>query len=650
MSREGWVIGGVSVVSLAHAVGMAATWDGDAAAAWQTVLYGAEGSDLTGPLAAWEGLFFPAMGPAGAALSLAPFHLLAAWGLWRGGTVRGGAWGGVVATALVLANPAVTLAAAQGLPAFAAMAVLAGALACFRIPRDGSVRIAGLAFLVLAQLPFLASSGLASGTVREVVDHLGPATLGALLSTLLLEPAQWDLILAGLLFAPACVQTSAHTALMVVPLLACFATHRNMAGRIGGIVSGGIVLAALAQLAGQHSTLRTWPAPAASFRPVPSPAFDFSEVVNWLEEHADGRVGIHVPPSGPLHVSDFTRAAAKSGFDPATQGAIHPTIIGPDYPGGDDLGIVVTLDGTADPLAAWIPLLPTPSKVLKWPGGFTVALYDHALPAVVSGGTLPPQQNGTTPSSEHPANQSLYVLLPDGTEQGPLLTPCSSPDVIQLADGWHAYFVQGQQIYHATGDDGLRWNTPSPLGIHAVDPAIVRDDGGVSMLAAVPEEGTDPDADPAGTNNELALFVQDESGTFQRDEMSWMSGLGLVDPIAAAGAVYFTEGRDHIGRFLQGGRPPFQRDASFRMDGVTVPALTPDGSWMVAQRHVATATVLYAFPRVGDRYGEGVSLEVCGTGAAIEGDRIYYTRADDAPCGRDAVDIARRKGAPWVGR
>lgn len=665
MTHTRWAVVGLSVASIVHALVMAPSWDGESAAQWQTVLYGvANGHGLTSPLAAWQSPFFATRGPAGAALALAPFHLLAAWGLWRIGLVRGGTWGGAIASVLGLASPAMTLAAAQGLPSFAAagcgVALAATVLARERGEGGGAewsrsqVVGTGIGGVALA-LALVSSFGAPPATMalRDVIAPLGAAILLGTIASLLLAAEGWRGVVAVCALAPNCLWLGGPFSLLFVPAFACVATHRHMAAGAGRVVSVMLAVAALAQFGGQHSVLTHWPAPAASLRPVPSPAFDFSGVTAWLAERPDARVAIYVPPTGPLHVADFTRAVAQSGFAPATNGARRPTVIGPTYAGGDDVGIVVTLAGTVDPLAAWLPLLPLPATVLTWPGGYTVSLYDHGLPGVVSGGTVPPQGGLPTPASEHPANQSLYVLTPDGTEHGPLLTPCSSPDVVHLPDGWHVYFVQNQEIYHATGDDGLHWNTPSPLGIRAVDPAIVREDGGETMLAAVPDDsapGADPNADPAGTLNDIALFVRGVDGAFERDEKTWLGGVGVVDPIAVLGArreIYFTEGRDHIARAIAATLPPFERDPTFRMDGTTVPALTPDGSWLVGQRHVAASTVLYAFPRVGDGYGKAQPLEVCGTGAAIEGDRVYYTRAPDAPCGADVVDRARRRGAPW---
>lgn len=369
-----------------------------------------------------------------------------------------------------------------------------------------------------------------------------------------------------------------------------------------------------------------------------------AQALSWLAEHADRDGNAEKPsfdkPSSWVQVQ--LDADPIPGWSAPELQAVSWSLglplqmVGPDEPG--DVTLVVVMPGGPSPRGVWRALLPPPTVTLPGPDT-EIRLWDRPVPP--ESALLNPD-----PGQHHPSRQGLYVRLPDGSEQGPLLLPASSATLARGPTGWWVWFVRDQAVWRARSDDGLAWAAPEPTGIAGFDPDVQWDGAAWSLWVAELESGNNL-VDPAEHPTVLRRYVGSDPTSLTLVEQA-VSGLGRVDPaFRAPDELYFTEGRTSVRRARK--TPAgWQDDPGFRLDGYTVPA--PVGDWLLAQRHVASDTAIYALRRRADgSFGDAVPMEVCGSAPAVVAERLYYTRdTSDPRCGPPVAFPHRKAGVPWL--
>lgn len=620
-----WLVAGVA--SAAHAVWRAEAWDGASAARWQaTLLYAGHGHEpYRSPLVAVDTPLFAAMGPVGPALALFPFHLLMAWGLWASGRF------GWLALAFGLLNPAMALHAARGLPSFAWAAGISGMVGAIACRRWGMAVVSAIAMHTAYFSMEGDAAGMTKTLVRGTLEAVQPALGVAVVAALLFVGSRKVL---GLLAGAVAVGVSAcwlpaEASVAVVPILAVAAS--GLGGGLGALFA----LAAGAQLVGQHAGWRHWPAPSGALTPARSPDFDFAPVIDWIDAHGGGRVSVSIPMEGPLNPWQFARAAAARNVP------FELVPVDGEYEGDAEIGLTATLSGRADPMSGWRALLPEPNAMWTWPPDYVVSVFDHGLPPLRRD-----EHSEAARRAYEPARHALYARLGDGAEVGPLLQPASSPEVVRDDVGWHVLFVRDQALWRAESVDGIAWGEAEPTGLAAFDPALLRVADGWRLFA-VELVGDDPLVDPARHATRVVTWHTTDFRTFTREPGERLAGIGVVDPFPVGRELYFTMEGSRIVRATSDDGSTFVPDRKWSLARTMVPALTPDGEWLVAQRHVANTSVLYALRREGDTFAQPRSLDVCGTAPSLVEDRLYYTRDPAVPCEPPVVEPGRRGGLPW---
>ena len=167
------------------------------------------------------------------------------------------------------------------------------------------------------------------------------------------------------------------------------------------------------------------------------------------------------------------------------------------------------------------------------------------------------------------------------------------------------------------------WAPPLPLGIRAVDPALVHlDDGTWRLYAVTFAEGV---GDPVAAPTTVRSWRSQDLRSFAEEPGVRLAGMGLLDPSVArrpdgTWEMWLTEGGHRLRRATSPDALAWSLDAYVfdTLAGATVPEVAPDGSWMVVQRRVADRSALYVQVRQpdGDAWGVGLPLELCGTGPA----------------------------------
>jgi hypothetical protein len=647
----------------------------------------------------WFGAWGAALG-VGERLAVAclfPAHLLLVVGLWRGGRALGGTVGAAFATAAGLSAAGPMALAHQVMLDFPLCAATAFAAGSALEGRWGSTG-AGLGLALLSKLSAVPTlAGLAIDSLWRGRLRLWPGALALVLLVpgaltiasyagnnpgVPLELTAEDTLASRLRFHLASLYALAQPAIVASVVLALL-VRRDTAilrvlGWVAAMVAGlcaialnwhpryalpGVPLLAIAGagastdrwgrrglgacVAMMGVQLAGWPAAPARLETPPADVrFDVDGVLDWLVTHRPNegraRVAAMVDGSDHLHFPGLALAVLQRELplDLVVVDHRSPLV------GEVDLGLVIIRAGAEHHRQGWLDLLPPPSASWDWAAGYTVRVWDRPLPLEAE------KSRPTSTEAQYlPDRQALYVRLDSGDEAGPLLTPASSADVIRAGDAWHAFYVRKQAVWHAVSVDGLAWSEGAPTGVTGVDPHVVPLDGGWRLYVAE-IAGGNADADPAYARTAIVSYRGDLE-TWAREPGARVEGDGLVDPAVArteAGwEMYWTDAASRVLRGVSPDGLAFSTDTAFRLDRTMVPAVLPDGRWMVAQRHVGGESVLFALPRAGEGFGAPVSLEVCGTSPSIVGGRVYYTRDPSRTCGAPAVDPSRRGVAPWAG-
>ncbi|MDP2306212.1 MAG: hypothetical protein Q8P18_09325 [Pseudomonadota bacterium] len=539
--------------------------------------------------------------------------------------------------------------------------------------RLGAVAIAALYLpnvdAIAAHLSDSIGSG-AAATIGQRVAYLlqstgtvaGPALLGGAVLVLLtrgdaltLRVLGWAAgALLGLL--PLALYGEVRYLLPVVPLLAV-ASAGAATVRPGRWGLCGLGLLALLQVGGYHTDREGWPGRPVAFRgPVALPAdatepFDVDAVLDWLLAHAppaEGgrtRVAFYLAGSDRLHVGLFGVRALERGLpiELVVVDDLRPL----DQP--TELGVVIAPKRVPTGRQGWRSGLPPATATLDWPQNYAVELWDRGLP---------PESLLASPQEaerrNHPSRQALWVYV-DGEERGPLLEGASSAEVVRTDTGWEALFVREQALWRASSADGFVFGEARPLRdatpgqeapIAAFDPAVVRLADGRLRLYAAELEGDARDVDPAAHSTRIVSWIGPTLDALVREPGVRIEGVGLVDPSVieeAGGAwrMYLTEGRRRVVTATSVDGARFERDPKGTLEGYTVPGVAPAGTLFVQLQVMGWAVLA----RTGD-LGTGAApelLELCGTGPALVGDRLYYTRAAD-PCPAP-VALPERRGS-----
>lgn len=241
----------------------------------------------------------------------------------------------------------------------------------------------------------------------------------------------------------------------------------------------------------------------------------------------------------------------------------------------------------------------------------------------------PPSAPSVTNTQDQPAEQALYVRMADGTEQGPLLAPASSVEVVQTTTGWVALFVRDQTLWRAEAPDGLRFGAPEATPIQGFDPAVVALPAGGYRLYVVSLSQANQRVDPALHPTEIHSYLSADLRVFTPEPGVRLAGVGVVDPavepVDGQLRMLYTQ-RGALFQALSADGLTFTADPAPVLTDTAV-ADTAPGGWIIAQRHVAGVAQLVAI----DPARVPSPLGVCGTGPAVVGARLYYTRAD-RPC------------------
>lgn len=620
---------------------------------------------------------------------LTPFHLALALGLWWGGQAMGGRGGGLFAMLAGIAAPAMLANGHHVLldvPLTAMVALLIGGMAAGRDTAAG-VGLAGallcklaagpmlfvVALYALAQrrwrvlapaaavilifflpgLPRLLSYaggdanvpgtyiGL-SATLPRLMRHLGhsleilqPALAAALVAVLMLVGSVAVVRLCGgmlgMLLGISLVSHNPQPryVLPLVPVAAIAVAALPGRYRLGAAVAVGVQSGlAFAGIPSNYVLLS---------RPETPPV---EEALRWIEGRRGPaprlRVATNVDAGGPLSVDGLRLWVRHAKLPLDLIGVDAESPLTTDC----DMGVAFTRTDRASPRQAWRDLLPPPDTLLAWPE-YAVMLWDRPLPPE----TLLSEPD---PGRHHPSRQGLFVRLPDGSEQGPLLQPASSAEVVRTDAGYRAYFVRDQQLWSADSADGLSFGEPRPLGITAFDPTI-GPDGGL-WVAELSSDNTQ--VDPASAPTQIVRYRPEGEG-WARDR-AVLSGVGFVDPSLRRRPeggleLYFTEAGTAIRRAIATDGLNFQLDLPYALRRATVPFITSDGRFLFFQRMVMSEAVLYLLPVGADVSRDIRSLEVCGTGASVAGDRLYYTRDAEQPrCTSPIVIPWTGEATPWL--
>ncbi len=284
------------------------------------------------------------------------------------------------------------------------------------------------------------------------------------------------------------------------------------------------------------------------------------------------------------------------------------------------------------PASGWRDALPPPRLERVLASGWTLRLWDRPLPPerLLAGGRI---------EDHFPSAQVLWIHE-DGVpvrQFGPASSVALArvaPAPLEGADAADtALFVRGQALWRAertvdasqagganTGSEV--WSTPVPLGIRAVDPALVRlDDGSWRLYAVTFAEEV---GDPVGAPTTVRSWRSPDLRTFTEEPGVRLSGTGLLDPSVAlrpdgTWEMWLTEQGRRLRRATSPDALAWALDEALPdvLAGATVPEVAPDASWMVVQRRVADRSALYLHVRgAGDAWSAAQPLEVCGTGAA----------------------------------
>jgi hypothetical protein len=638
----------------------------------------------------WMGLWMALFGGARivAVGSLLPFHVLAAAGLWRGGSVLGGRAGGAWALLAGL-GAAGTLTFGSELlldfPLMACTAYAAGQGLAGRWNR-AAMGLAGAALVKLAALPVLAvlavdalvsgrrrvwlgalvvaalyvpnfgalasyagdsgGQGAVSTIAQRIAYHLqstgavaGPALLVGVVLALLargdvltLRVLAWA---AGALLGlvPLAFFAQVRYALPVVPLLAIASAGTATAawGRWG---LGALGLLALVQVGGYHSARDGWPGRPVALRAVEAGApFDVDAVFDWLLAHAPATGGLTEGGRRTrvaLHLAGSDRLHyGLFAVRALERGLPFELVVVDDHRPLDqptDLGVVIAPSGVPTVRQGWRSGLPPATATLAWPDGYVVELWDRGLP---------PEALLATPEAaerrNHPSRQGLWVYV-DGEERGPLIAGASSAEVVRTEAGWEALFVRDQAIWRASSADGFSFGEARPLvdatgPIVAFDPAVVEVDGAVRLFAAE-LVGSDRRVDPASYPTRIVSWSGPSLDALVREPGVRIEGVGLVDPSVVrhrgTWEMYLTDARSRLVSARSDRGLDFDGPGSAR-DGYTVPFASHEG--LYAQTQVMGWSVLVHAPWMWESYGPFELLELCGTGPTLVEDRLYYTRS-----------------------
>lgn len=646
-----------------------------------------------GFLGGWIGLWMALLGasPQVAIASLLPWHLLLAWGLWKGGHALGGPRGGLAALVLGLVQPVgmqQAMSIHPDLLLFAGAAGLGGAVLgglsgggwALGLAAAGKVAtlpsLAGIALDAAIQkirarewrtliglfgpligvgllwyLPHLGQlQDYAGGSERIAGPFRGPEAIGARFSAgiqNLLRVAGPGAPLATVL-----ALLLRRDGASIRPLGWALATMLGMA-LVEHQPQERYVLPALVSLCFAASALATvrwgglllgacllvhlgFQAQAVPWAPLlkPTPTYDLDGVLDWLAGAARRsgvarpKVAVLVEPGGALSGPAWVIRARERNLN------MDFLVVEEKQPLAEvsDLGLIVDLP-TVEQREGWRALLPPPAEHHAWPGDYHLFLWDRGLPPEDSSGDV---------RDHHPAGQALYALLPDGTVSAPLLQPASSVVVVQ-AQPWVALFVREQQLWRAESADGLSWQPPEKIGVFGFDPEVVRTDTGWRVLYV---EAESPDADPALSKTRIRSLSSPDLRQFEAEPGIRLAGEGLVDPalyrVAGGWELYLTERGSRLRRALSTDGMSFNLDPDFLLRGTTVPAVAETG--LIVQRQVGAESSFYLLERADKGWSSPQPLELCGTGASVAGGRLYYTRdAQRAPCAPPIVYPDRRK-------
>jgi hypothetical protein len=646
-----------------------------------------------GFLGGWIGLWMALLGasPQVAIASLLPWHLLLAWGLWKGGDALGGRWGGSAALVLGLMQP-VGLQQAMSihpdLLLFAGTAGLGGAI--LGGGRAGAWALGLAAAGKVATLPSLAGM-MVDAAVQKIRSREWKNLIG-LFTPLMIVGLLWYLPHVGQLqdYAGGSERISAAfrgteaigarfsagiqnllrvtgPAAPLATVLALLlrrdgASIRPLGWALATLLGMALVehqpqeryvLPALVSLCFAAAALATvgrgplllgaclllhlgFQARAVPWAPLlkPTPTYDLDGVLDWLAGAArrNGvarpKVAVLVEPGGALSGPAWVIRARERNLN------MDFLVVEEQQPLAEvsDLGLIVDLP-TLEQREGWRALLPPPAEHHAWPGDYHLFLWDRGLPPEDSSGDV---------RDHHPAGQALYALLPNGTVSAPLLQPASSVVVVE-GRPWVALFVREQQLWRAESTDGLSWQAPEKLGIFGFDPEVVRTETGWRVFYV---EAESPQADPALSKTRIRSLSSPDLRHFQPEAGVRLAGEGLVDPAlyrtAEGWELYLTEQGSRLRRALSTDGLTFSLDPAFLLKGSTVPAVA--GTSLIVQRQVGAESSFYLLERAEKGWIRPQPLELCGTGASVAGGRLYYTRdAQRAPCAPPIVYPDRRK-------
>jgi hypothetical protein len=579
-----------------------------------------------------------------------PWFWLLAFALWSGGRALAGIPGAAAATALGLLAPSVVTSGhtlTVGLPATALAAAAASAI----LSRRWALAAPAVLALAVVMEPVF------SVNLRALVGVVRPVILAGVALGLVGSDARVFVLVAGALAA------AILRAELAVPILAIAAAAATSGPR-GRWIAPALGIAGVAQLALATDSPRNTGWILA----------DVDDALDWLHTAGAATVATDVEP--PITTDLLNLRARERGLvltfrDPAAfpesassadsassspnSGAPSPAAssgpaasadpaaspdraVSPAPATADHALAMLVGDGSPDK-AAWRSLLPPAFDEWKR-GPLTTRVWDRGLlpESALTAGTV---------AGHFPANQALYVRLSDGTTRGPLLQPASSATVVHTTAGWLAFYVRDQQIWRARSGNGIAWEDEHPLGIPGFDPALQELPGGGWTMYVAELAGGPTDVDPATHPTNIVSYHSLDLASFEREPGIVLSGTGVVDPSPLRTgnelALAYTVERRAI-RLAVGANP------AWTLDGYTVPFLT--GGWLVAQRPVMRETLLYAFRLDANRAiaSRPRPLEICGTGASIAEDRVYFTRDVTAhPCGAPLV-LDRPTGLPWDAR
>jgi hypothetical protein len=251
-------------------------------------------------------------------------------------------------------------------------------------------------------------------------------------------------------------------------------------------------------------------------------------------------------------------------------------------------------------------------------------LYDHAY---LWRRRLPPEALVRAARPHHPATMGLRRV--DRMEAIP---HAGSPALAQVDGRLVALFVRAQALWRAeSADEGATWSTPAPVGIDAVDPALVAPErvGEPWRLFAV----TFPrrDADPVAQDTEVRSWTSTDLRTFTPEPGVRLAGRGLLDPTVArtpeGWEMWLTAQGTALARATSTDGSAFTRAEAPALTGFTVPELSADGRELLVQARVADRTGVYVLARsdalAAPDLGPGTwsnparPVEGCGTGATL---------------------------------